>query len=155
MRVLDQRGIAYEAAVYDAGGAFHSGTEAASMLGVPAETVFKTLVVIRERGDARPLLVVVPVAERLDLRALGAAIDEKKLRMATQAEAERLTGLKVGGISPLAVRPGKFEVVVDERALARGRIHISGGERGVDIALRPHDLVAAVDARVISFAAGD
>ena len=149
MRMLDQRGIGYTATEYDAARGFHSGAEAAALLGVAADHVYKTLVALREPASGKPLLVVIPVDEELDLKTAAQALGAKRLRMATQREAERLTGLKVGGISALAVLPGRFEVVVDARALTLETMHVSAGERGMDVALNPRDLVAVTGASIV------
>ena len=69
--------------------------------------------------------------------------------MASQREAERLTGLKVGGISALAVRAGAFEVLVDATAEGRERIHVSAGVRGVDLELGVADLLAVTGGRLV------
>lgn len=149
-RLLDARGIAYRVTVYDAGRAFHSADEAAALLGAPPEAVYKTLVVLRDGPPrAKPLLVLVPSDRQVDLKRLARELGEKRLRMATQKEAEALTGLQVGGISALAVRPGAFEVLVDASAAARGRIHVSAGVRGVDLELAATDLLAVADARLV------
>ena len=154
-RLLDARGIAHVVRVYDAARAFHSADEAADLLGVPGETVYKTLVVLREgaRAAGKPMLVLVPSNRQADLKKLARALGEKKLRMATKAEAERLTGLQIGAISPLAVRSGAFEVLVDEAVRTIERIHISAGIRGVDLEVGVADLLAATEAR-LSPAAG-
>lgn len=149
MRLLDRHRIAYEARVYDASGAFHTGAEAATLLGVAPEAVYKTLVVLRDEPSARPLLIVIPVQDELDLKAAARAAGVKRLRMATQRQAESLTRLKVGGISALAVRPGQFDVLLDARALTLASLHVSAGERGVDIALAPADFVAVTGARAV------
>lgn len=148
-RFLEARGVPHRVRVYDAQGAFHSADEAAALLGVPAASVFKTLVVLREApGRGRPLLVLAPSDRRLDVKALARAIGDKRLRLAPQREAERLTGLRVGGISALAVRPGAFEVLVDASAVAWPAIHVSAGVRGVDLELAPEDLLAVTGGRL-------
>jgi len=154
-RLLDARGIPYVVRVYDADRAFHSADEAADLLGVPGETVYKTLVVLREgaRAAGKPMLVLVPSNRQTDLKKLARTLGEKKLRMATKAEAERLTGLQIGAISPLAVRSGAFEVLVDEAVRTIERVHISAGVRGVDLEVGVADLLAATEAR-LSPAAG-
>ena len=154
-RLLDARGIPYVVRVYDADRAFHSADEAADLLGVPGETVYKTLVVLREgaRAAGKPMLVLVPSNRQTDLKKLARTLGEKKLRMDTKAEAERLTGLQIGAISPLAVRSGAFEVLVDEAVRTIERIHISAGIRGVDLEVGVADLLAATEAR-LSPAAG-
>ncbi len=154
-RLLDARGIAYRVTVYDAARAFHSAEEAAALLGAPADAVYKTLVVLREgRARAKPLLVLLPSDRQADLKLLARELGEKKLRMATQREAEALTGLQVGGISALAVRKGAFEVLLDAGARARERIHVSAGVRGMDLELAVADLVAVTGARLVR-ATGD
>lgn len=153
VRYLDARGVAYRATVYDATRAFHSAEEAAALLGTPAEAVYKTLVVLREGSPlAKPLLVLVPSDRALDPKRLARELGVKKVRMATRREAEALTGLQVGGISALAVRPGAFEVLVDRRARERARVHVSAGVRGTDLELAVTDLVAVTGARFVDAA---
>jgi Cys-tRNA(Pro)/Cys-tRNA(Cys) deacylase len=149
-RLLEARGIEHRVRVYDPERAFHSADEAAALLGVPGASVLKTLVVLRERaGRPKPLLVLVPSGRQVDLKRLGHALGEKRLRMATQREAEGLTGLKVGGISALAVRAGAFEVLVDASASGWERVHVSAGVRGVDLELAPTDLLAVTGGRLV------
>ncbi|HEX5522071.1 MAG TPA: Cys-tRNA(Pro) deacylase [Pedococcus sp.] len=123
------------------------GLEAAEALGVPAAEVFKTLLVEGERG----LVVgIVPVERSLDLKAVAAAVGVKKVSMADPQDAERATGYVVGGISPLGQKRA-LPTVLDESALALGRVYVSGGRRGLDVSLSPDDLVAltrAVTARI-------
>jgi Cys-tRNA(Pro)/Cys-tRNA(Cys) deacylase len=155
-RLLEARGISHRVRVYDAGGAFHSADEAAGLLGVPEGSVLKTLVVLRETaGRPKPLLVLVPSDRQLDLKRLGRSLGEKRLRMASQKEAERLTGLKVGGISALSVRAGAFEVVVDASAARWGQVHVSAGVRGVDLELNVNDLLAATGGRLVEVCGSD
>jgi Cys-tRNA(Pro)/Cys-tRNA(Cys) deacylase len=115
------------------------GPEAATALGLPAHAVFKTLIVTA----AGPGLIValVPVDRELDLKALAAALGVKRAEMAAPDEAERATGYVVGGISPLGQRRA-LPTVIDESATALERIYVSAGRRGLEIALRPADLVA-------------
>src|SRR5262249_27898009 len=105
MRVLDARRIPYASFTYDA--SIHSADEVALLLGVPVGAVFKTLVVLADRD--RRLLVMAPGDRELDLRRVAREVGAKSAQMATQREAERLTGLKVGGISPLALLDKRFE----------------------------------------------
>ena len=150
MRVLDAKGIAYSATVYDASGTFHSGEDAAAIVGALPDGVYKTLVVLREASPrARPLMVMVASNAQVDLKLLAAAIGEKKLRMATQREAEQLTGMQVGGISALALHRPTFDILLDEAARSLDRIHVSAGARGVDIELRVEDLVMVTNARFV------
>jgi Cys-tRNA(Pro)/Cys-tRNA(Cys) deacylase len=147
MRVLDAKGIPYTATAYDEGGDFHSAEEAATILGVPLDAMYKTLIVLREGAGSRPIVVMVPSDTQLDLKSLAQSVGEKKLRMATQREAERITGMEVGGISVLGLkRPAAFDTYIDERARELETIHISAGERGIELALKTADLVAVTGA---------
>jgi Cys-tRNA(Pro)/Cys-tRNA(Cys) deacylase len=151
MRVLDAKGVAYRATEYDPSGAFHPADEAARLLGLPPDAVYKTLVVLRDgAASANPMLVLVPAAAQVDLKLLAGATGAKKLRMATQREAEQLTGMQVGGISALGLRnPAAFEVLIDESARGRDRISISAGQRGVEIELAVADFVTLTAARFV------
>lgn len=151
MRLLDAKRIPYTATEYDTAREFHSAEEAAAILGVQLEAMYKTLVVIRDGVTrARPLIVMTPSGAQLDLKALAEALGEKKLRMATQREAEQLTGMQVGGITVLGLRkPAAFDIYIDERARDLETIHISAGERGSEIALRTADLVQVSGAKYV------
>lgn len=151
MRLLDAKRIPYTTTVYDVAGEFHTAEEAAAILSVPLSAMYKTLVVLRDTtAKARPLIVMVASDTELDLKLLAASLGEKKLRMASQKEAERLAGMQVGGISVLGLRGTGFDVLIDERARELETIHISAGERGIEIALRTADLVAVSGARYVA-----
>ena len=150
MRLLDSKRIPYRVTEYDSAGEFHTGEEAAALVRAPAESVYKTLVVLREASPAgKPMMVMVPVAMQLDLKILAESLGEKRLRMATQKEAEKLTGMQVGGISALGLQRPGFTVVIDERAQALERVHISAGARWMDIEIAVSDLVALTGARFV------
>jgi len=146
MRVLDARNIDYEVHHYSPD--IHSADEVAEIVGVPASQVFKTLVVLPESGKGRPLLVMVPGGRELDLKVLGQqpGVDEKRLRMATKREAESLTGLLTGGISPLALLQKGFRIYIDRSALALERIFLSAGQRGINLRVATADLLKVTGA---------
>lgn len=149
-RLLDARKIPYTPVEYDAA-RFHSADEVAALIGVDLGRVFKTIVVLNEERGRRPMLVVVPAGSEINLRKLAAEIGEKKLRVAPQREAEKLTRLQVGGISALALLGKGFEVYLDRAAEHHGDdgIYVSGGQRGLNIRLRPADFIALTGARWI------
>ena len=89
----------------------------------------------------------VPVAARLDLKALAAAVGGKRAAMADPAAAQRSTGYVVGGISPVGQRT-RLTTVVDSSATTLPVVYVSGGKRGLDLGLAPADLVAVTDAVV-------
>ena len=148
MRILDTQGIDYVAHSFSS--EIHSADGVAAVLGLPPEKVFKTLVVMPPRG--RPLLAMVPATGELDLKALAAAAGIKKLHMATQREAEDLTGLLVGGISALALLNRGFRMYLDQSAVELDTILVSGGQRGLNIELAPADVIRVTRAVVCSIA---
>jgi Cys-tRNA(Pro)/Cys-tRNA(Cys) deacylase len=131
-RLLDAHKIPYTAFELEAEKL--GALETASRLGVSEERVYKTIVVLRE-GRGKPILALVSGPHEVDLKALAKAVGEKKLTLPTEREAERLTGLQAGGISPLALLNRSFQVIIDAPAQALGEIHISGGQRGLNICL--------------------
>ena len=146
---LTRLGLAFQVHPYDQDPAAASyGLEAAAALSVPAAQVFKTLLVEGDRGLA---VGVVPVDRQLDLKAVAAALGLKKVAMAQPADAERSSGMVVGGISPIGQRKA-LPTVVDESVMAFERVYVSGGRRGLDISLAPADLVSATGARVTPIA---
>ncbi len=150
MRLLESRKIPYVAKTYDASGEFHSATDAAQLIGAPVESVYKTLVVLREPPKSgKPILVMIASHREVDLKMLAKSLGEKKLRMATQREAESLTGLQVGGISAPALLNRGFEICIDEPALTLDQIHISAGQRGVDLKLAVKDLTVLTRAKTV------
>ncbi len=126
--------------------------ETAKILNIPLEIVFKTIVVARER-PRKPILAIVPGNSTVDLKALAEKVNEKKLFLPTEHEAERLTGLQVGGISPLALLNRGFQIVLDSSITRHEWIHVSGGQRGLNIRIRVEDLISICNCRVekISF----
>jgi Cys-tRNA(Pro)/Cys-tRNA(Cys) deacylase len=148
MRLLEARKISYTAHSYSPD--IHSADGVAEVLGVSAAEVFKTLVALPQRG--RPLLAIVPGDRELDLKALAKAADDKKVHMATQKEAEALTGLQVGGISALALLDKGFRVILDASARQFPAIYVSAGERGLNLRVAVEDLVRITRARVAAIA---
>ncbi len=121
--------------------------ETARMLNVAPELVYKTIVVTRLKPGAKPVLAVIPGPGQVDLKLLAAALGEKKVSLPTEREAETLTGLQAGGISPLALINKGFQVLIDSSALAHAEIHVSGGQRGLNIRLAVKDLAELTRAR--------
>ncbi|MDR3373267.1 MAG: aminoacyl-tRNA deacylase [Ancalomicrobiaceae bacterium] len=121
--------------------------EAVDKLGLAASSVFKTLVVSDESAPARHALVLVPAAEKLSLSAAAKALSWKRAAMAKPADAQRLTGYVLGGISAFGTKK-PLPVVVDDSLVGQTKIHLSGGRRGLEIGLAPGDLIASLSALV-------
>lgn len=151
MRLLDARHVSYEVSSFS--GDIRSATEAAAAMGVDPSTVYKTLVVERPRG--KPLLVMVAGDKQVDLGALAASVGEKKLRLASHHDAEALTGLKVGGISALALLNKGFDICIDRAAQQLDQITISAGQRGLDLRLSVSDLVGVTGAKWVEAGPAD
>ncbi len=143
-RFLDARRVKY--AAHELPAEKLGALEAAKFMGVPVEQVFKTIVTTREKG--KPVLAVIPGPRVVDLKLLAAFLGEKKMHLPGEREAEKLTGLQAGGISPLALINRGFQVVIDSAASALEQIYISGGQRGLNIQLPVVDLVKLTDARL-------
>lgn len=145
---LQVLGIAHEIVSYDHDpDAASYGAEAAEVLGLDPALVFKTLLSHLSGAPGELVVAVVPVATKLDLKALAKAAGAKKAKMADPEIAERATGYVVGGISPIGQKT-PLATFIDESALDLETIHVSGGRRGLEIALAPADLVAATSGRV-------
>ena len=135
---LDRAGVAFEVRAYEHDpGADSYGLEAAAALGVEPARVFKTLLV---EADGALAVGIVPVDRQLDLKALAAALGVKRAVMARPADAERVTGYVVGGISPVGQRR-QLPTVLDVSALDHPTVLVSGGRRGLDLELAPQDLL--------------
>lgn len=151
-RLLDGKRIAYRLHTYAYDEGIHSAVEVAAAIGLPPERVFKTLVALPEEPNRKPLLVVIPGPETLDLKTLAKVIGLKKVKMAAHAQAESLTGLQTGGISPLALVNKGFQILLDDRALAFDTIAVSAGQRGANVELGVQDLVKLTNARLVKLA---
>lgn len=146
-RMLDSKKINYTA--FEMPAEKLGALETARLLNAPPEVIFKTIVVKRDK-PGKPVLAVIPGSHELDVKALAAALGEKKMQVTTQREAEQLTGLLAGGISPLALINKGFQVVIDQSANNFPEIHVSGGQRGLNIRLPVSDLAKLTRARFAS-----
>jgi Cys-tRNA(Pro)/Cys-tRNA(Cys) deacylase len=119
---------------------------AAAAIGRPLEMVCKTLVV-KATGNAY-WLAIVPGDQRFDAHRMAAGIGVQQADLADPADAERITGYKVGGISPFALRR-KLPAVIEESLLALPTLIVNGGRRGVLVEMATHELVRLLNARPI------
>jgi Cys-tRNA(Pro)/Cys-tRNA(Cys) deacylase len=147
-RILDQRKVAYELVAFDP--AIRDAIEVARAVGHPPDAVYKTLVVEEEPPRGKPMLVMVRADHELDLKAFAAAVGVKRTRMASHSDAERHTGLKVGGISAIALTGRAFRAYIEAEAEALDVVLVSAGERGFDVAIRPADLFGITGAKPLA-----
>lgn len=148
-RALDRAGVAYVLHVYDyRPGAGRIGLQAAASLGADPAQVLKTLMLL---VDGQPHCAVLPSDGEASLKRLARAVSGKAAQMMSPEAAERSSGYKVGGISPLGQRR-PLPVVVEAAALVHRQVFVNGGQRGLQIRLAPADLVAVLSAQTASFA---
>jgi len=149
MKVLEGKKVAYKTAVYPK--TLRDAEEIAALLQFPPEQVFKTLVVKppKENPRAKPMLVMIPANRQLNLKLLATAVNAKKLKMASHREAEAMTKLQVGGISPLALLNKGFLIFLDSSAQNLDNIIISAGVKGIQIILPVTDFINVTQARYV------
>lgn len=147
--LLERAGVAFTIRAYDHDPAAISyGLEAAQALDVEPARVLKTLLVDTDAGLG---VGIVPVDRQLDLKAVAAALGQKKAVMADPTVAERTTGYVVGGISPLGQKKS-LPTVLDSTATQFATVLVSGGKRGLDLELAPQDLIALTRATLAAIA---
>lgn len=137
-RFLDSRKVPYT--VFELPRKKMGGEETAGFLNALPDIVFKSIVILR-KGSGKPILAVVPGNKEVNLKKLAAAVGEKKVSPATQKEAEGITRLQAGGISPLALINRGFEIVIHRSVQEYEEVHVSGGELGVNIRLDSSNLI--------------
>ena len=143
MKVLEGKKIPYEAVAYP--DTERDAMKVAAAIGAPPEQVYKTLVVVREKGN--PFLTIIAAPQHLNLKKMAKAVGEKKLQMATHKEAEQITKLQVGGISALALLNKGFTIILDQSAQAQTHGYVSGGEKGIRIKLSAGDVIRVTESK--------
>lgn len=146
MRLLEQHKIPYE--VVEFSDELRDAEVIAEVIGLPPFMVYKTLVVEPERTGAKPFLVMIAADRKLDLKKLASVAGEKKVRMAAHKDAEAMTGLKVGGISALALTHKNWTVFLDQPAMNLQNILVSGGQRGIDLRVPTQALIGLLRPRL-------
>jgi Cys-tRNA(Pro)/Cys-tRNA(Cys) deacylase len=142
-QVLSKAGIAFTVHTYDYDpGAERVGLQAAEALDEAPHRVLKTLMA---ELDGKPVCVVVPSDREVSMKKLASAFGGKSANMMKPADAERLTGYHVGGISPF----GQKKIVptaIEETAFVEPLVYINGGQRGLQVRLDPKDALAVLKA---------
>src|SRR5471032_333271 len=144
-QALSRLGGKYALHVYDyEPDADRIGLQAAEARGVEPRRLLKALMA---EVDGKPVCVVVPADREVSMKKLAAAFGGKAANMMRPADAERLTGYHVGGISPFAQKK-RVPIAIDRAALAEASVYLNGGQRGLQIEIDPNDAVRALDASV-------
>jgi Cys-tRNA(Pro)/Cys-tRNA(Cys) deacylase len=135
-RALTAAGAAFSVHTYDYDPDAESiGLQAASALGEDPARVLKTLMAL---VDGKPVCVIVPSDQEVSMKKLAAAVSGKSAQMMKPPEAERITGYKVGGISPFGQRK-QVGTVIEQTALAHELVYLNGGQRGLQVRMKPTD----------------
>jgi Cys-tRNA(Pro)/Cys-tRNA(Cys) deacylase len=129
---------------YESPRAERIGLQAADALGVEARRVLKTLMA---KVDGKPVCVIIPADREVSMKKLAAAFHGKTAKMTSAADAERVTGYHIGGISPFAQKK-RVPVAIEQTALSETSVYINGGQRGLQIELAPDDARDALGAIV-------
>ena len=149
-RALEAAGVAFSVHAYAFDpDADHIGLQAAQALGVAPERVLKTLMATL---DGRPVCAIAPSDHEISLKRLAAALGGKSAAMMVPAEAERITGYVIGGISPFGQKR-RLPVVIEQTALAHDNVFLNAGQRGLQLLISPQDaarVLAAVPAPLIA-----
>jgi Cys-tRNA(Pro)/Cys-tRNA(Cys) deacylase len=138
MRAAQRAGVAFTLHEYAHEHGAEYGAEAVARLGLDPARVFKTLVL--RASDGTHAVAIVPVAAQVDLKAAASVVGAKSSELAGAADAQRLTGYVLGGISPLGQKR-ELPTIVDESAGTYPTVFVSAGRRGLELELDPADLV--------------
>jgi Cys-tRNA(Pro)/Cys-tRNA(Cys) deacylase len=148
--LLSNLGVKFALHIYDYDpDAERIGLQAAEALGIEPGRVLKTLMA---EVDGKPVCVIVPSDREAGMKKLATAFHGKTAKMMLPADAERLTGYHVGGISPFAQKK-RVPVAIEQTALGETSVYINGGQRGLQIELAPDDARKALGAVVASLVA--
>lgn len=149
-RALTAAGIAFTVHAYDYDPDAESiGLQAAAALGEDPARVLKTLMA---QVDGKPVCVIVPSDREVSMKRLVAAVSGKSAQMMKPPEAERVTGYKVGGISPFGQRK-PVRTVIEQSAFAHDLVYLNGGQRGLQVRMKPadvRDVLKAIAADVLA-----
>ena len=149
-KALEQAGIAFTVHTYaydpDADSV---GLQAAEAMGEPPAQVLKTLMTL---VDGKPACAIVPSDREVSMKKLAAAFGAKSAQMMKPADAERMTGYKVGGISPFG-QMRAVRTALEAQALAHDTVYLNGGQRGLQVRIAPRDAATILKAVVASLVA--
>ncbi len=149
MRLLEANRIPYEVFSYDS--RVRDARQVAESVGLPESTVFKTLIA-KAPSSKKPIIVMLPSNTTLNLKALAKSLGEKKVALASHADAEKLTGLQVGGISAVALMQKNWDVYLDRRGGELQHIVISAGQRGLQLRVATAALLRLLHCKIIDVA---
>jgi Cys-tRNA(Pro)/Cys-tRNA(Cys) deacylase len=144
-QTLDKLGVKFTLHTYDNDpDAERIGLQAAEAIGAEPHRVLKTLMA---EVDGKPVCVVVPSDGEVSMKKLASVFRGKSAKMMKPADAERLTGYHVGGISPFGQKK-RVPTALEQTALRETSVFLNGGQRGLQIQIDPNDASKALGAIV-------
>lgn len=147
MRILDSANIPYTIHTYDVADGCLDGVSVAKKCNEDPEQVFKTLVTVANNKEH--FVFVVPVEQKLDLKACAKAAGVKNVEMIPQKELLPLTGYIHGGCSPIGMKK-PFQTIFDETMILFDTILVSGGRVGTQVEIAPDDLLKITEGSTAS-----
>jgi len=145
MRLLEANNVPYEVLEYDS--SVKDAEQVAEMVGMSPHMVYKTLIVQSVKTNA-PMVAMIACDRHLDLKKMATAAGEKKVQMAKHSDAEKMTGLQVGGISALMLMDKNWSVYLDQPATQLQNIVISAGQRGMQLRIPVTPLLTLIKAKI-------
>jgi Cys-tRNA(Pro)/Cys-tRNA(Cys) deacylase len=152
MRLLEANNIPYEVLEYDS--SIKDAEQVAEMVGMSPFMVYKTLIVQSVKTNA-PFVAMIACDRHLDLKKMAAATAEKKVQMAKHSDAEKLTGLQVGGVSALMLMDKHWSIYIDQPATELQNIVISAGLRGMQLRIPVLPLLNLLKAKIAEISSTD
>jgi len=144
-KALERAGLAFTVHRYPYDpAADRIGLQAAEALGEIPARVLKTLMA---RVDGKPVLAILPSDAELSMKKLAAALGGKAAQMMPPADAERISGYKIGGISPFG-QARALPVAIEEQAVLHPLVYLNAGQRGLQVRLAPREAAALLKATV-------
>ena len=144
-QALDKAGVRYTIVSYDYDPAAERiGLQAAEALGADPHSVIKTLMA---RVDGKPVCVMLSSTAEVSMKRLATAIGGKAAEMMPPVNAERMTGYRIGGVSPFG-QLRKVPFVIDRAALGHEQVYLNAGQRGLQLLIDPADAIRVLGAIV-------
>lgn len=145
LRILDKEKILYKTREYQYDDKHLSGQYIVEQVDLKANQIYKTLVL---KGGHDYLVCCIPVLEEIDLKKLAKVSGNKSVEMVHQKDLLELTGYMRGGCSPIGMKK-KFPTYFEGSIFDLKEVAVSAGKRGLQVVLKPQDLITCVDGKVV------
>lgn len=145
MRMLDKDKIPYEAMEYEYDENDLDGHHVAEFFKIPYEEVFKTITAVTDQGEY--VVFCLSVDDELDLKKAARIAGVKRVELIHVKDLLKITGYIRGGCSPIGMKK-EYRTFIDEMIELVETVHVSGGQRGLQLKLKPADLISYTHATV-------